>query len=587
MGGNKSTVLIIGQNIERQIIEFGERDLLRDEQQRAWLDVKFDNRFLRAKNLQREFSQLHHLERTMSRLDFQVVSTAKDQEFSMRVVLKNGADYKVIRTQEFDDQLWVEPNVEPTILVLLDSVNFSMMALEKIEQYLKEHPAVELVVEYRSDWLKSQIGQWLLRRARLVWADLRSHQTAETDELIWQFKFHEQLLLVNHQTGLSLSNKQRSYKMTSAEYSQLNSLEWLAIALKTLRYQFDMEDALSLMARIGAMISRAHVAARGEEANLTEQANLMMLDKAGSEIELIRGEPDSQRILARTARDLSRDGLIFDLTAEKMPIVKEILRVRGLEKYASAMLLSRSHFSELTKRNGRVMTELGKLVMIGLELPSEKRKLENRPREMVNYAGNDIGFLLDEMKVYRLRVAKFAAEFLLGQELPSDVVLLANVKQLATFAAQAKQRQILPILTIQAVLQANFEPLSRKPGALAAELARILRCLQVEFRTLDLKFEQVMINFELIDNGGQLDASQLIKQQQLIKKYLYDHDLNCPNWSLSTELGQDEFTAAAAAETNNLICNHHSYSRVTATPADSDQLRIKFSQFLAQLSLEM
>ncbi|MDO4870657.1 MAG: hypothetical protein Q3996_00995 [Candidatus Saccharibacteria bacterium] len=569
MGGNKSTVLIIGQNIERQIVEFGENEILRDERDRAWLDIKFDNYFLRSDRIEREFSQLTHLERTLQLLDFQTQMSTLAHNFAIRVVLKVGDDRKIIRTKDFDDQLWSEPEFEPSVIALLDSANLSLDALSSLLQYLKSHPAVKFVIEYRNDLLKNEVGRQLLRQATLVWADLRSRQTAETDNLIEKFKFFNQILLINHQTGLSLSDKQRTYKLNSAEYINLNSLEWLAIAIKVLQYRFDLDDMLITIGQIGSTIMRQNQPSVDEFKNSCKSFN----------VELIRGEPNNEKILSRISKEITSEGLILDLSTEKLPVIREILQVHGLEKTVASVILGLKHFEELMKHDVRMMTKLQNNVKVGVEIPSQKRSLVNRPKEMVDMIGNDVEFLLDQTKFYRLPVAKFVTNFLLGRDLPSDAVLFANVRQMALFSAQSKKRQIAPLLKIRGLLQTNFE---QKQGALSLEFARILRCLMVEFRNFDLKFEQVIINLEIVNpSGKKWLVDDFVDQCKLIGDYLYDHGINCPHLLFSGELGQKQFIAAYQQQ--KLICNSDSLDQLTLVPRENNQLRIKFSQFLAEL----
>ena len=73
----KATVLVIGQNVERQIIDLEQRNILYDENNRAWLDIRFDNRALAARSSKRIFSQLGLLKRTLGLLDYQVMLPEK------------------------------------------------------------------------------------------------------------------------------------------------------------------------------------------------------------------------------------------------------------------------------------------------------------------------------------------------------------------------------------------------------------------------------------------------------------------------------------------------------------------------------
>lgn len=209
----KATVLVIGQNVERQIIDLEQRDILYDENNRAWLDIRFDNRALAARSSKRIFSQLGLLKRTLGLLDYQVMLPEKARNFAVRVVLKVGEDYKVVRAGRYDDYLWEEPALVPKTIVLLESATLSDATLDSINAYLDRHPTIKLVVEYRHDLRRSEPGRRLLRRANLVWADLISYQTGETENILNQFQFDQQALLVNHRSGLSLSDKFRTYKL--------------------------------------------------------------------------------------------------------------------------------------------------------------------------------------------------------------------------------------------------------------------------------------------------------------------------------------------------------------------------------------
>ena len=335
----KATVLVIGQNVERQIIDLEQRDILYDENNRAWLDIRFDNRALAARSSKRIFSQLGLLKRTLGLLDYQVMLPEKARNFAVRVVLKVGDDYKVVRAGRYDDYLWEEPALVPKTIVLLESATLSDATLDSINNYLDRHPTIKLVVEYRHDLRRSEAGRRLLRRASLVWADLISYQTGETENILNQFQFNQQTLLVNHRSGLSLSDKFRTYKLTNADYLELKSLEWLAIAIKVLGYDFDIEDKLELIARIGQSIVQSNRVNIG--------ATLTQITHRNPEIELIRGEPNMAKLILNQARQINGAGrLVLDLSTQSLETAQNILEVRDLPIRGNGVVLAEKHFLE-------------------------------------------------------------------------------------------------------------------------------------------------------------------------------------------------------------------------------------------------
>ena len=569
----KATVLIIGQNVERQIIDLEQRDILYDENNRAWLDIRFDNRALAARSSKRIFSQLGLLKRTLGLLDYQVMLPEKARNFAVRVVLKAGEDYKVVRAGRYDDYLWEELALAPKTIVLLESATLSDATLDSINAYLDRHPAIKLVVEYRHDLRRSEPGRRLLRRANLVWADLISYQTGETENILNQFQFDQQALLVNHRSGLSLSDKFRTYKLTNADYLELKSLEWLAIAIKVLGYDFDIEDKLELIARIGQSIVRSNQVNIG--------ATLTQITHRNPEIELIRGEPNMAKLILNQARQINGTGrLVLDLSTQSLETAQNILEVRDLPIRGNGVVLAEKHFLELKQQRPELLDALKDQMALGYTLVSRVRVLGGGNREVVMQF-DDLDQKLNQAQYHKAATLKATAEFLMGQSSPSDRVILANTRELAEFANKALGRAIVPIIEIKGVAQVSFDS---RPGAVALDYLRILRSLEVELRARHVDMNQVVVWLRLpILPGRVLDAKLAKSWTQTITEQIQEYRLKLNRYSFIAEVALSDFKQLRADGVDLICCGQTGLSALTQIPMTADRFKIRFSQLLAEI----
>lgn len=569
----KATVLVIGQNVERQIIDLGQKDIVYDENHRAWLDIRFDNRALAARSSKRLFSQLGLLKRTLGLLDYRVVMSDRARNFAMRVVLKSGDSYKVVRAGLYDDYLWERPEIAPKVIVILESAILSEAVLDSINRYLVEFPHVKLVVEYRNDLRRSVAGQRLLKRANLVWADLISYQTGETENILNQFQFDKQILLVNHRSGLSLSDKFRTYKLTNADYLELKSLEWLAIAIKVIGYDFDIEDKLELIARIGQSIVRSNQVNIGK--------TISQISHRSPEIELIRGEPNMAKLILNQARQINGTGhLVLDLSHQSLEHVQNILAVRDLPTRGGTAILSEKHFLELQRQQPEVLESVKGQIAIGYHLPVRIRVLGGCGREVVSHV-EDLDQKLNQAQYHKVATLKMSAEFLFGQSTPTDRIILTNVRELAEFAAKTLTRAIVPIIEIKGSAQVNFDG---RPGAVALEYLRILRGLEVELRARHVDLNQVVVWMQLpVLQGKMLDAQQAKLWIQMITEQIKEYNLKLNRYSFVAAVPLSDFKQLKAAGANVVCCAHTNLAALTQIPMTADRFRIRFSQFLAEV----
>lgn len=565
----KSTVLIIGQNVERQVINLDEQDVLFDEQQRAWLDIKFDNRFLRAEAFERQFSQLYPLKQAFKNLNFEVIKTNYDEYLAQRVVLRAGEAYKIIRTGQFDDQLWQTPEYTPRALVLLDSVNFSEAILREVADYLEQFPKIQLVLEYRFAYTTSEAGRRLLRRANLVWLDMVSHQVAEQATLIDSFDYQEQLLLVNHPTGLSLSDKQRTYKITNADYLSLKPLEWLAVTVKTLDYQFDIEDRLNLIAQIGKILVRSNK-------TLTEiDAKQALVQNPA--IELIRGQPNlAKRTAKRIEALMDRRTINLDLTHETNANLMTLLEVRDLPRRATALLMSEADFKKLFQKKLPLINQLAETILLGLEYQPQLRAVDDFKQETIAQMTSEIEAKLNEADFYKIKIAKLTLPLTLGQNLPTQRAILGNVQQAAVFAKSVLSRHLIAWLELALTAKISLD---WRPSAVATELKRLVRSLVIQLKTEKLNLEQVVICLNLpTKQGASLSEAHLAEILYYLKQQLANE-----NWTLNLVIkASGTYWSLAENQYFPVVCQPENYAAIFKPDQTKIQQKIRFSQFLCQ-----
>lgn len=569
----KTTVLVIGQNVERQIIDLHEHDVIYDETNRGWLNLCFDNRSLIASTNRRCFSELGIFKRALQLLDYQVLLPNQSQKFATRVILRANNQTKNIRVGSCDDGLWQPPVVAPKIIILLESAQLSEPTLVSINRYLDQFPKINLVIEYQPALTKTTAGRQLLERAQLVWADLISYQTGETENLLNQFAFANQLLLINHHTGLSLSDKQRTYKLTNADYLELKSLEWLAIAIKVLTYDFDIEDKLELIARIGQSIVRTNQAKINHSlANLTHQ---------NPAIELIRGEPNLAKKLNELVRQLTQStGVAVDFGKQKLPIVQELLQVRDLPSKTKLINLSYQQYMSLLKHQLPLVGQLQQELHLAVELDTRACNLSGGGRETFNQNW-DLDERLNQLQFQQIPVVKTGADFLFDQSLPSDRLILANCRELAELASRALTRGIVPVLEIRAQAQINFDS---RPGAVVLDYLRILRSLEVELRARRVISSQVIVWLKLPTIQGQSpDANHLKAWSEAITQQIKHYRLGFGPVQFKIDTDWQNYLALRRTGAD-VVLDGFNYRFLTDMTMTDQQLRIKFSQLLAEIS---
>lgn len=569
----KTTVLVIGQNVERQIIDLHEHDVIYDEVNRGWLNLCFDNRSLVASANRRCFSELGIFKRALQLLDYQVLLPNQSQKFATRVILRANNQTKNIRVGSYDDGLWQPPVIAPKIIILLESAQLSEPTLVSINRYLDQFPKINLVIEYQPALTKTTAGRQLLERAQLVWADLISYQTGETENLLNQFAFANQLLLINHHTGLSLSDKQRTYKLTNADYLELKSLEWLAIAIKVLTYDFDIEDKLELIARIGQSIVRTNQAKINHNlANLTHQ---------NPAIELIRGEPNLAKKLNELVRQLTQSaGVAVDFGKQKLPIVQELLQVRDLPSKTKLINLSYQQYMSLLKYQLPLVGQLQQRLHLAVELDTRACNLSGGGRETFNQNW-DLDERLNQLQFQQIPVVKTGADFLFDQSLPSDRLILANCRELAELASRALSRGIVPVLEIRAQAQINFDS---RPGAVALDYLRILRSLEVELRARRVNPSQAIVWLKLPTIQGQSpDANHLKAWSEAITQQIKHYRLGFGPVQFKIDTDWQNYLALRRIGID-MVLDGFNYRFLTDMTMTDQQLRIKFSQLLADIS---
>ena len=569
----RPTVLIIGQNIERQVIDLGEKDVLLDEQYRAWLDICFDRRTLKINGFQRQFNQINLLEKALRNLELYPSLATHLQDFSTRIVLKSGANFKVLKTTSAEDFLWSEPQRPPRVLVLLESADLSAQAFLEIEQYLRRYPSIKFVLEYRPELLKSTFGQKLLKRADLIWLDLVSHQTSETEALVERFPFNQQIILINHASSLSLSDKLRTYQLTSVTYKCLQPFEWLALAIKILHHDLDIEDRLELMVRLSKTLIVPNSAASKLESLTTQES-------CDYDIELVRGQVNHLKNIIRRIRFVQTSGLILDLSNEKLNVVAELLAVRDLPHKVSAVVVQQKHYLELLRRVPELIKRLKQTkVVLGYTLPMQSVNLHSSGRELVTEV-KELNAELYRTEHLKPHLLKATADFLFGQDTPSDRAILANVRHLAIFAKHCVARGIMPVIELRVTLLVSFDGRS---GAIALEFMRLLRSLETELKNYKNDPRAVMIWLNLPTQQGKMAAVGVLHNwsqailSQAVKRHLQTNNLN-----FTTDLALDDF-CDFHQRYFPIVCRAANLAQLNEVPLTPEQLRIRFSQFLVDL----
>lgn len=564
----KSIILVIGQNVERQIIDLDDQAAVLDENNQTWVDVCFDNRTLPATQLKRQFSQLSVLTRVLKLLDYQVLTNAQPRDYTSRIVLRVNQALKVIRLGRYDDVLWERPEFTPKILVLLDSVCLSDYALQSVLDYLREFPSVKLIIEYSHYLQASRVGRELIEGADLVWADLLSSQTGETENLLNQFAFKNQLLLINHQAGLSLSDRYRTYKLTNADYLELRPLEWLAIAIKTLHYQFDIEDQLSLIARIGQTIAR----------NNQVKLELKQPVDRNPDIELVRGEADVNKQMIFLAKQFhSRDNSVgFNLTNLNFNLVRGVLMVRDLPKHSQGVVVGFRHYTELKKRYNQL---LEKDVLIACDVPTYICQLTDSQTETITRP-NNFDIALSYIKAKQVPFLHLSSAFYLGQSTPTASAIATNVNVMVEFIRSCLDQAIVPVLEIKTVAQSTFD---NRPGSVAVDLLRIMTQLWEQININRIDPRQVVVRVSLPQPWRQLATLEMVEswikttQQRLKQNYI-----NFDNLSFGAELSLEDMVTLQA-KSLDLYCGQTNFKPLVEVPMSEDVFRIKLSQFLVEL----
>lgn len=566
----KSTILIIGQNIERQIIDLDQTITVTDEQQRSWLDVCFDDRVLLAYRISRQFSQLSSLEQVLRLLNYQLLVPSLSRNFVTQIVLKVGHGHKIIRSRGFDDYLWERPAVIPKAVVLLESANLSAAALADLKEYLTAHPSVKLIVEYDSILQQTAAGRWLVARAELLWVDLVWQQAVMRDEVFLnQIELQQQLLLINHASGLSLSDQQRTYKLTNADCLKLKALEWLAIAIKALDYQFDIEDRLGLIANIGRSL------ADNQRINIGQAAD--QASRRHPQIELLRGMPDRDKTVLNLVRDVQRStGLVLDLSNQSTVVTRQLLAVRDLPNQAGLVMIDERQYFDLMKYQFKTATNLTQKIPVAVELTTQKRNLTGCEREAVVEIA-DLDAKLNRLEFHQIKLARLRVDFLVGQTMPSERIILANVRQLAEFAKRCLSRAMVPIVEIELCAQSSFDD---RPGSVALELVRILRCLKTELRMRKVQSGQLLIQVKLPEPlGCQLNLATFLQWTTAIEQQINKRQIGFDHLKFAVNLPTRQFNQWRRQGVD-LMCCEANLKELLNRPLTDQALRIAFSQFL-------
>ena len=234
----------------------------------------------------------------------------------------------------------------------------------------------------------------------------------------------------------------------------------------------------------------------------------------------------------------------------------------------------------LLKHQLPLVGQLQQKLHLAVELDTRACNLSGGGREAFNQNW-DLDERLNQLQFQQIPVVKTGAVFLFDQSLPSDRLILANCRELAELASRALTRGIVPVLEIRAQAQINFDS---RPGAVALDYLRILRSLEVELRARRVNPSQAIVWLKLPTIQGQSpDANHLKAWSEAITQQIKHYRLGFGPVQFKIDTDWQNYLALRRTGAD-VVLDGFNYRFLTDMTMTDQQLRIKFSQLLAEIS---
>ncbi len=556
MGGMKNKILIIGEPNQTTFVELNH--LLKDEQNRAWLNFCLDNKTILADNIKNQFFELSSLTKLLKLFDFDIITNSKNL-INRQITIVSDNQLKTIKDSQNNDYLWPNDINQVNYILVLKSAYLSDSIINQIIDLKKQQSQIKLVVE-------AQNGQ-LVSLADLVFVDASGFDQKYSFNRIIDLKTNKLAAVINHQ-NIYLSNGRQVYNFNRINNSVLKTTVWLAIIIASLDYQLELDQRMNLIGRMAAEVIKLRMPK-------LDEINQNSID---NQVNLIAGSLDQKQIIKKLKQLLMSKNVLnlSNLNQIKNPatktIINNLLQTKGLNQSLSSVIFNQSQLNQLDQ------SLIDSSLVIGISIDNSMMKLKDS--QIINQ--------FKTIKRQGIKLVFCQTNFKISQNNLTEQQIITKVYQLTHFVKMAQKTSLLPIIKLSFTtdLTDNFD----LESALNKQQI-IIKALINQLELAKVDIDNLVLELGLLENQGLLLNSQRLEQQ------LTSLNQNPILKNVSLIIGSDNFDWDQLKLFNQKISQkHYNVSLDNQSIAqllknwqadqkqDQVRFRIEFSILLSQIS---
>ncbi len=518
----KPTILLIGRPVETITLGLlGGQQILKDEQDRDWLDIVFDGGEITLDYSNKVTNNFLGLANNLANLGFDVFTNGT--KVTQKAILRSDDKQKTLAVWDKSD--WQMPESVPQKILFMADAHFEPHDLNLIENYKNDHPEVELIVETDGDLADNLLIDQLQSKLKLI---ISKADYSSVDSLLAALSDYttksEQVLLIDGKGLYFAADGQTSQvKLTQAlDEGAIEVIEGAVIKLtdipKTGRQKLAIIEAIIDDYRKGKEIKIVRYLTQSLVPEIPVQTlHPVELVASPTVYGLLMERAQSyNRPAAELLENSRRQGklwldLDFD-TADNEALnhlAKQFLDTKSLSGRLAGVSLS---YGIAESDQVEALIEAGVAVIPLIDNCFED--LVGFNGEQVTYGLEALGEKISNLITHNIRFAKWRIKLKLStdQDMPSDAAILSNSHLASRFASRVQQSQITPV--VELTIDADDHDLASRLDC----YERSLRSLMAEMKLLRVDFKKLILQTNLGGVNPQTDIKAYVDQLARIFK---------------------------------------------------------------------
>ncbi len=522
----KPTIVLVGRPIEVITLGLGDsQQILKDEQNRNWLDIVFDNGEISVDHSSRTANSFVGLRRNFESLGFEVLPS--DKPVTYKAILELNQQSKTLAVWDKSD--WQAPELAPRCMMVLADAQLGAADLGALEKYLAEHSQTDLIIETDGDLADKLVIDHLKARTKLIISKARYDVDRLLSALDKYTDRAEQVLLIDQSTLYFAANKQ-SYKLVLADSLDKAEVELIeSLATVMINSGKSPQQKLAILAKsladhqTGKKIPLLEYLGHQLDESQVQTLNPISLIASPTVVGLLTEKSQSvahsvTKVLA-DAQAASKIWIDLDFDAAENEslnqLIKHLLEVKLLVDFLAGISLP---YGVVESDQVESLVDSGVAVVPLVDQGFED--LIGFKGERVTFGLESLAERINNLVTHNIQFAKWRIKLALepAAGMPSDAAILSNAHLAARFASRAQQANIVPI--VELTIEADGQQLDDR----FEYYERALKSLMSEMKLLRVNFGQLLLQTNLGGVTSQTDTKAYLKQMMAI----FDHQLPTP-----------------------------------------------------------